>query len=100
MTYDDLVAVWNDPQREVQAHRFHLALLVALNATHDHNSQDGFAVIEGIARLLAQVSANAPSPDENMDWTAGASEYVARRAQQLAPSMREFGVGATVMIEQ
>lgn len=91
--FGDLTAIWKDPRREADADRYHRALLGAMNATHDHGSQDAMAVLEGVSRLLAQiVAADGHS-------TEGAIRYVEMRTRELAPKAAELGIAPDFVIE-
>ncbi len=91
--YGDLTSIWKDPKREADADRYHRALLAAMNATHDHGSQDAMAVLEGFSRLLAQIVAADPRVTE------GAIRYVETRTRELAPQASALGIAPNLAVE-
>lgn len=84
-----LVRAFDDPVREAEAVRYHQALLKALNETHEHGEQDGIAVMEAMARVLAQLTAGGTPCVAD-----GFVTYVARRATELRQHVIKVGAQA------
>jgi hypothetical protein len=69
------------------AKRYHYAMLEALNGIHANGYQHGVAVAEGVAHLVAQLTASM-----NPDFRAGFIRYICRRGDELAESyVGEYG---------
>lgn len=79
-----------DPGRQEEAFRYHGVVIEALNATHKNGEQDALCVYEGLAHVLAQLTANL---DDNS--RQGVLEFVRVRAGILAPVYGEEGKGAS-----
>jgi|GEM_PF-5202695 len=94
-TFEELVQIFDDPRREAQAVRIHRALLETMNHTHDDGEQDAMAVLEGFARLLAQI-VSAADPTTN----SGMVEYVAQRAIALRDATLLSGAAAKHLIDE
>lgn len=93
--YEEFKAIIAANGRLVEGYRYQKILLDALNAQHDHGAQNAFAVLEGLARVLAQLTAAMPEPQRH-----GSLNYVMQRANELAPEMLATGAAARHEVEQ
>lgn len=74
-----------EPKRAKDVHRYHQAIVDALNEIHDgNNEQDVLAVMEGFAHAIAQMLAAM----DDFDARRGYLEFIVRRAEWLFDAYR------------